>query len=161
MNFFKNSFVLVIVCIGSASAVAQSISNVHVLAEHDSTSNKDCGFSYESSITAVKSALRYNRISFVDSSSQKNVTLYLNVNNFKVDSLHCSVNASLEIYFYSRASVPGTGKSLLLKSNLCSEATAGYLYIRDMQKSVNSALKEFVDECVISIEKELKAQDIR
>lgn len=159
MNFFTNFFVLGIICIGSASAVAQSISNVHVIAERDSTSNKDCGISSESSITAVKSALRYNRISFVDSSPQKNVTLYINVNNFKVDSLTCSVNASLKIYFVSRALVPGTGKSLLLRSELCSRATSGYLNIREMQKSINSALKEFVDECVISIEEELKTQD--
>jgi hypothetical protein len=142
----------------SCFAFSQSISNVHVLSEEDSASNKNCGISSESSTAAVKSALRYNRIPFADSALNRDFTLYINVNNFKVDSQHCSVNAALKIYFFSRVPVPKTGKSLFLPSELCSRATSGFLPIREMQNSINAALKSFVDECVLSIEEELRKQ---
>jgi hypothetical protein len=140
----------------SSIALSQSISNIYVLSEEDSPANKSCGFSYESSLAAVKSALRYNRISFTESSTNSDFILYINVNNFKVDSQSCAVNARLKIYFYSRVPVPKTGKSLLLSSELCHRATSGYLQIREMQNSINTALKGFVDECVLLIEEDLR-----
>jgi hypothetical protein len=140
----------------SSIALSQSISNIYVFSEEDSTANKSCGISNESSIAAVKSALRYNRISFSDSLVNSDFSLYINVNNLKVDSQSCSVNASLKIYFYSRVPVPKTGKSLLLSNGLCDKSTSGYLDIREMQNSINTALKRFVDECVLYIEEDLR-----
>ena len=134
----------------SSVVVAQPISHAYVFGEKDSLSNVKCSISYDSSIAAVKSALRYNKVPIVNSA--QDFCIYININNFEIDSKDCAVAVDLHFYFYSRSRMPNTSKSVLLKNMLCDTGTAGHLSKKDMQTSVNSALKDLVDQCLSKIE---------
>lgn len=134
---------------------AQSISNVYVFGEKDSQANISCRASYDSSVAAVKAALRYNRISLADSPNN-DFNIYVNINNFEVDSSSCAIAISMEVSFYDIAFIPKTKKSSFLRTVLCHRGSSGFLRKSSMQSDINTTLKGYVDECVTEIEALLK-----
>ena len=134
---------------------AQSISKVYVFSEKDNKANVSCGASNDSSVAAIKAALRYNRISLADSENS-DFSIYLNINNFVVNSNECAITINMQVYFYDFAVMPKTKKSVFLKTMLCEKGATGYLDKLTMQSNINTTLKSNVDECVAEIEDKLK-----
>ena len=136
---------------------AQPIKSAFVFGEVGNDSNIKCQFNYSSSIAAVESALRYNRVSIdKDSTSNNNnggIKFYLNVTNWEVNQTTCSVGVQLSIHYYDDVKIPKSNKTIRSEIVLCQDGATGFISKLEMQTVVNSRFKEYVDKCISEIEK--------
>jgi hypothetical protein len=135
----------------TAFVSAQTIKSAHVFGEAGTDDNKTCQFGYASSIAAVESTLRYNKLS-VDK-KPNGIVFYLNVVNTEINSYNCSVGLKLEVKYYDIVRIPGSGKKISASILLCSEGGAGMMSKINMQSKVNETLQDYANQCISEIEK--------
>ena len=130
---------------------ALSMQDAYVFSEADGSENNSCGISGSSSVAAVESALRQNRINIKGDTS--NYSFY--INNLAIDSSNrCAVHSSLLVSFYSYVDAPNLkNKKIFGQVVLCNNfyMLTGPAY--NMQPRVNDVLKGLTEECISKIEK--------
>jgi len=136
-------------------AYSQPIPNAYVLGEEDTNENIKCRVNHSSAIAAVKSALRYNRVELSPKLTPNDVSFYVALNNTEVFKESCSVGIVLQAYFYTTSKMPKTGKPMFARVLVCNNISSGYLDKIDLQERINSKLKNNVDECLATIERDL------
>jgi hypothetical protein len=136
------------------SIYGQTIKSAYAYGEEDSKSNILCQFSNKSAISAMESALRYNRVNIVRSSEKSGIIkFYTAITNWEVDKSNCSVNMHLDVHDYKAIQLPGSNKLIYSKVIFCERSVTGFLGKLEMQTNINAKIKESVDECLSDIEK--------
>ena len=133
------------------NCLALTIPGAYVYSEAGGSEEARCGLSNTSSVAAVESSLRQNRINVEGESS--NYSFYINSNSLFMGNT-CVVNTDLQVYFLNNVEVPSQkNKSIWATVELCSKSFIGSGPAYNMQARINEKLKDITDQCISKIEK--------
>jgi hypothetical protein len=135
---------------------AQTIKSAYVFGESGDEDNAKCGFDYNSGIAAVESALRYNRVNINSKAYTDGISIYINITNLEINNNTCGANISLNFFSSKVMNIPQTNKFIASDIIFCSKGALAYFPKTNMQSKINSALKDYVDQCLSEIDKKAR-----
>lgn len=154
----------------STAAAAQTMPPVYVLGEDDSPESLRCGVSNSSAVSAVESALRYNRVSIESKEAwyeDRALRMYVSVNALRDEytdgsfGRSCAIDLDLQLNTYTNVFDPVSKKIFYSTIEFCKKGSLLKWDLSESQQKVNFVLKSYVDECISAYLKLLKeAKDL-
>jgi hypothetical protein len=144
---------LIVICLFLIinNSYALTLNDANVYSEADTTAETECGISNSSSIAAVESVLRQNRIVI-----KSNSKFYFYINTVAIESGNgCAASTSLVVHTYAYVKIRSlNNRGIYSKVTLCDVKGAiftGPSY--DLETRINEKLRSFSEECISEIEK--------
>jgi hypothetical protein len=147
MKRFLFNLIVLLFC---SNSFALDLVSVNVFAEDDAAEARQCNHSNSSTVAAVESVFRQNRIK-VDSNSPYYV--YINTAILEIRPGYCSVSTRLFIYFTSNVNIPDKKFSKFLRTELCTYTSLLIGNSGTISSRINNDYRSFAEECISKIEK--------
>jgi hypothetical protein len=138
------------------SAQAQSeLGSIYVMGETDQPNYQACGVSFESTIAAVQSVLRQNRIPVSFDNSHGQIRAYVNFTPLSISGI-CALSYDIQFDIWGSAFFKTLGKSVSGEVVVCQNGgiMTGPTY--DLQERLNVAYADLTRKCISEIEKTLQ-----